>query len=67
MPLPIYSKQNAIINGVEPTKCIDLFLHYMTVVLTLRVRFDLIVENCIASFKLSPIVLPYIFAKCHYS
>ena len=36
MPLPISSKQNAIIGG-EPMKCIDLFLHYVKVVLTLRV------------------------------
>ena len=36
IPLHI-SGTNAIIGGEEPTKCIDLFLHYVTVVLTLRV------------------------------
>ena len=66
MPLPISTKQNAIINGVEPTKCIDLFLHYVTVVLTLRVLIKH-VDYLFAVFKFSPIVLPYIVAKSHYS
>ena len=42
--------QNAIIGGEELTKWIDLFLHYVTVVITLSVLIKL-VDYLLASFK----------------
>ena len=50
-----------IIGGEELSKCIDLFLHYAIVILTLRVLIKHV--DLFASFKLSPIVLPYSVAK----
>ena len=58
----VFLVQNGIIGGDELTKCIDLFLHYVTVVFTLRVLIKH-VDYLIASFKLSSIVLPYSVAK----